>query len=1154
MVVTASDDKTAAVWDLMNGTLIKHLTGGHRWFIMSAVILMPTFGTAPFVVTSGWDNYSLVWNLGTGKQVMRLASNYANAVSTVLSFVSPQLQTKLGRNLMESAHVPFILTAGFDKIVTIWDGESGQVLRQYTSKHTDIISSAAVFVPVASEVGLFGITGSFDNTAIVWDLLTGDNVRILEGHSDWIMSVAIFRTNSGKPFFAMGLTGCHDGTAMLWDLVHGIAIRKFEGTHKQPITSVQFLPRFPSQGTSSLSAYDPCVINRADYYPVYETSEKTARKGTAGAAGTSTVSAMHAVGTGKTSRTGQATSSTSIEQSMSDTFPLIVASSEDGTVSLWDLEALQSQPLTRPDISLSPAVAVAEDTTELDEFSGEIKKFSTETRQGLVNPGAKDWIVCLRVFAPTDGRRPIILSGSTTGVATAWDLLSGMMIKEFTGEHVADVSGVDVIESLQAKFVAFAASRKGKKTAVSKTTADPSNASMTECKSAEGAALLVVTGGFDGKVVIWDYDTAEVVQVLTGVHTDSVSCVSASAPYGALEYAFAVSASYDATATVWNLHTGAAAHRLTGGHKEGITSVAIFKPRAVNGERVHPLAITGGIDTLTVIWDLVTGTAIRTLSGTHLERIKSVTSYQPQVGGAVVITGGYDKRAVIWDLETGSVKKILANGHRNWVTSVAVVEPGDGGAPFIVTGGFDAMPIIWDYETGKVISRLEGGHSNGIRALAVYTGVPGDAGRYSPLLFSAGHDGTVVKWDSLYPFQALPPKSTVQKMFEMDCGEAVEKKWPRISALSTRFGDPLWSENSQLFIRACLVRRSDFLERFQDALGVSLGRLGDVVPGKSLLRFALETKDLQSVRVILRCWTQNLNKPILRAMHIKVHASLFLPTSEVLLLGDTYPAEFTAFIASLRLIPVEAGVSISAVVDPVTKSAINGCAMDGLLTPHKLFDAAPAGEATRGVPVSLSYVPLQDAAGMRMLHMYMKTSLILGTVEVFDTDIVIYALRFAWKHSGLRVHTLGVITYCAFFVVYTPTILAFEELRNSENASDRGFAWLLQTASFLGVLMVACFTFRKLRHAAQKGNVLQVFQDGWVVINIACVVFALGGLLARYAAAGECHTSRCLLAVTTILLWMRGLYYLRPYRLSGPLGEFYRCVVCTGQTVSMLAL
>lgn len=197
LIITGSDDKSAAVWDLTSGTLIRHLTGGHKWFIMSVSVLMPTYGTSPFVVTSGWDNYSIVWNVSTGQQIMRLSSEHANAVSAVVAFVSPQLQSEIGRNLCESARVPFILTAGFDRIISIWDGESGQLLRTYPTKHTDIVSCAAVYTPHHSEHGLYALTGSFDGTAISYNLLNGQMIRVLGGHSDWVTSVAMFRTNSG---------------------------------------------------------------------------------------------------------------------------------------------------------------------------------------------------------------------------------------------------------------------------------------------------------------------------------------------------------------------------------------------------------------------------------------------------------------------------------------------------------------------------------------------------------------------------------------------------------------------------------------------------------------------------------------------------------------------------------------------------------------------------------------------------------------------------------------------------------------------------------------------------------------------------------------------------------------------------------------------
>jgi WD40 repeat protein len=199
LVVTGSDDKTAAVWDLMTGELICHLKGAHKWYVTSISIYMPTYGTSPFVVTGGWDPYCVVWNVATQSKVLRIENVHSSATAVLTSFVSPQLSLVLGRDPLEAERVPFILVCGVDRCITVYDGETGAALRSTHGGHTDYISCVDIFVPPAAEWGLYMLTGSYDHSAIVWDLLTGELVRHLRGgHSDWVTSVAIFRSNSGR--------------------------------------------------------------------------------------------------------------------------------------------------------------------------------------------------------------------------------------------------------------------------------------------------------------------------------------------------------------------------------------------------------------------------------------------------------------------------------------------------------------------------------------------------------------------------------------------------------------------------------------------------------------------------------------------------------------------------------------------------------------------------------------------------------------------------------------------------------------------------------------------------------------------------------------------------------------------------------------------
>ena len=69
------------------------------------------------------------------------------------------------------------------------------------------------------------------------------------------------------------------------------------------------------------------------------------------------------------------------------------------------------------------------------------------------------------------------------------------------------------------------------------------------------------------------------------------------------------------------------------------------------------------------------------------------------------------------------------------------------------------------------------------------------------------------------------------------------------------------------------------------------------------MSFAIDRTDLISVRIILLCWTENLNKDITDLLTQRMyHAMYFFPDQDLQALAKKYPVEFKHFITSLRLI------------------------------------------------------------------------------------------------------------------------------------------------------------------------------------------------------------------------------------------------------------
>jgi WD40 repeat protein/MinD-like ATPase involved in chromosome partitioning or flagellar assembly len=183
LVVTASLDGTARVWDASSGMPIAKLID-HSGPVFSAEFSFD----GKLIVTASADATARVWDASSGSPISVMRGHFGYV-----------------RSAKFSPNGEYVVTAGDDYTAGIWETTSGRILFDLNGQHTGRVTGAEF-----SPDGQYVVTSSSDKTARIWQTTTGIPVAILQGHKGGLNS-AQFSPN-GKYI----LTASQDSTARLY--------------------------------------------------------------------------------------------------------------------------------------------------------------------------------------------------------------------------------------------------------------------------------------------------------------------------------------------------------------------------------------------------------------------------------------------------------------------------------------------------------------------------------------------------------------------------------------------------------------------------------------------------------------------------------------------------------------------------------------------------------------------------------------------------------------------------------------------------------------------------------------------------------------------------------------------------------------------------
>ncbi len=581
LVVTASDDGTARVWEAMSGHLLATLNG--PGVEVRKAVFSPD---GRRVVTASADHEARVWSAESGALLATLNGH-----------------TGVVFNAAFSPDGKRIVTASDDGTARVWDAETGHPLSTLAG-HTRVVCEAA-FSPDGKRI----VTASWDQTARLWDAETGHLLATLAGHGGALYDAAF------SPDGRRIVTASADHTAQVWDAETGHPLATLTG-HTAPVNGAAFSP----DGKRIVTASEDATARVWD------------------------------VNSGLLLATLYTGSAVVYDAAFSPDGERIVTAGNDGTARVWDasighpLAIFSGHDGRVFDASFSPdgkrIITAGEDAT----VPTAARIWDTETGQLRATLTGHALMIYTASFSP-DGKR--IVTASADKTARVWDAETGRALATLTG-----AAG-------RLNYAVF--SPDGKRVVAA---SDDGTARVWDADTGHPRAILTGHGGPvndaafspDGKRIstassddtarLWDAESGRLLATLN--HAAAVNDVAFS-PDGKR----IVTASYDHTARVWDAESGTLLTTLAG-HTLWVYAAA-FSP---DGKRI----VTSSADHTARVWDAKTGHLITTLTG-HSARV-NYAAFSPD--GKLIVTASQDDTARLWDAESGLVLGTL-NGHTDQV-------------------------------------------------------------------------------------------------------------------------------------------------------------------------------------------------------------------------------------------------------------------------------------------------------------------------------------------------------------------------------------------------------------------------------------------------------------------------------------------------------
>jgi WD40 repeat protein len=616
-VVTASSDGTARLWDSSTGQPI-----GEPMHHDDEVYSASFSSDGTRIVTASADKTARLWDAHTGKPIGEPLHLESCVNSASFSPDGTRVITACGAK------------GDTEFYAQIWDARAGRPMGE-PMRHEAAVVSASF-----SPDGTLVVTASSDGTARLWNARTGQPKGAPLRHDDEVLSAAF------SPDGTRVVTASQDKTARLWDVRTSQPIGE-PMRHDFEVNSARFSP----DGTRVVTASWDKTTRLWDAHTGLPIGEPMLQEGSVNSA------------------------------SFSPDGTRIVTASDDYTARIWDAHTCQPLPLTLRHAAAVDSARFSPDGTRVvtASFDNTARLWDAHTGLPLGAPMRHDAPVISASFSP-DGTRAVTASQDKT--AHLWDASTGQPLGDPMRHEGVVISasfspdGARVVTASQDKTARLWDAHTGQPLG------QPllqNNVVNSASFSPDGTRVVTACGDTNtddyGKEVcaqLWDALTDQ--PMGTPMPHENPVCSASFSPDGTS----VVTASMDFTARLWDGRTGQPLGKPMR-HDDWVTS-ASFSP---DGNRV----VTGSNDNTARLWDAHTGQP----DGRQMIHEGRVLSACFSPDSTRVLTASEDKTARLWDARTGQpISEPLRDED---VVNSAVFSP-DGTC--ILTASADKTAQIWD--------------------------------------------------------------------------------------------------------------------------------------------------------------------------------------------------------------------------------------------------------------------------------------------------------------------------------------------------------------------------------------------------------------------------------------------------------------------------